>query len=107
MKGYENYNIIGEYKNYTIHGTPYVYKENDLVTYHGKSYVATKTIKEITPDKGSDFGWSELEDNRSIQFSTGTEPHNDPQPGDEWYDTTNGILLKYIDDNDTQQWVQI
>jgi|3_EtaG_2_1085321.scaffolds.fasta_scaffold60569_3 hypothetical protein len=108
MNGDENYNVVGEYKSYTIHGIPVVYKKDDLVTYKGKTYVATKTIKEpITPDSGEDFGWKPIDDNRAIKFSTGTEPPHDPQPGDEWFDTTNGILMKYIDDDDSEQWIEV
>ena len=104
----ENYNVLGEYKPYTIQGIPTKYKKDDLVTYKGKSYVATKAIREaIEPDVGEDFGWKSLDENRAIKFTTGTEAPHDPQSGDEWFDTTNGIRFKYFDDDDTKQWIEV
>jgi len=35
-----------------------------------------------------------------------TAPAN-PQPGDQWYNTFNGILFEYIDDGTSLQWVDI
>ena len=48
-----------------------------------------------------------LDENRAIKFTTGTEAPHDPQSGDEWFDTTNGIRFKYFDDDDTTQWIEV
>ena len=107
MNKFHQFNIRGDWKAYNVDGTSMEYKKNDMVSYNGKQYVATQAVSEIPPDRGELFGWLEMEDNRKIKYSVGTEPHENPQPGDEWFDTTNGILMKYVDDDNTQQWVQI
>lgn len=40
-------------------------------------------------------------------FTWGTTPPSNPEIGDRWYDTTDGILLTYVDDGDSQQWVEV
>jgi hypothetical protein len=39
-------------------------------------------------------------------YQANTAPSN-PQPGDQWYNTFNGILFEYINDSTTSQWVDI
>ena len=39
-------------------------------------------------------------------YQANTAPSN-PQPGDQWYNTFNGILFEYLNDGDTSQWVDI
>jgi hypothetical protein len=40
------------------------------------------------------------------QFVANTAPAS-PQPGDQWYNTFNGILFEYLNDGTTSQWVDI
>jgi hypothetical protein len=40
------------------------------------------------------------------QFLANTAPSS-PQPGDQWYNTFNGILFEYLNDGTTSQWVDI
>ena len=39
-------------------------------------------------------------------YQANTAPSN-PQPGDQWYNTYNGILFEYLDDGTSSQWVDI
>jgi hypothetical protein len=39
-------------------------------------------------------------------YQANTAPSS-PQPGDQWYNTFNGILFEYLDDGTTAQWVDI
>jgi hypothetical protein len=39
-------------------------------------------------------------------FQANTAPAS-PQPGDQWYNTFNGILFEYLDDGTSSQWVDI
>lgn len=39
-------------------------------------------------------------------YQANTAPSN-PQPGDQWYNTFNGILFEYLNDGTTSQWVDI
>jgi hypothetical protein len=39
-------------------------------------------------------------------FQANTAPAS-PQPGDQWYNTFNGILFEYLNDGTTSQWVDI
>jgi hypothetical protein len=41
-----------------------------------------------------------------IVSQANTAPSN-PQPGDQWYNTFNGILFEYIDDGTSSQWVDV
>ena len=43
----------------------------------------------------------------SLSHSSGSNPPSSPGVGDEWYDTTAGVLFKYISDGNTEQWVEI
>jgi len=42
-----------------------------------------------------------------ITYTASTTPPVGPAIGDQWYDTAEGILYEYIDDGDTDQWVDI
>ena len=39
-------------------------------------------------------------------FTSGTTAPASPSAGDEWFDTTTGILFKYINDGNSSQWIQ-
>jgi hypothetical protein len=42
-----------------------------------------------------------------ITYTAATTPPISPTVGDQWYDTAEGILYEYMDDGDTNQWVDI
>lgn len=42
-----------------------------------------------------------------LNITTDTVPPGSPSVGDQWYDTGAGILFEYLDDGDSQQWVDI
>jgi hypothetical protein len=42
-----------------------------------------------------------------VTYTASTTPPVSPAIGDQWYDTADGILYEYIDDGDTDQWVDI
>jgi cytoskeletal protein CcmA (bactofilin family) len=42
-----------------------------------------------------------------VTYTASTTPPVGPAIGDQWYDTVDGILYEYIDDGDTDQWVDI
>jgi hypothetical protein len=42
-----------------------------------------------------------------ITYTASTTPPVGPAIGDQWYDTAEGILYEYMDDGDTDQWVDI
>ena len=42
-----------------------------------------------------------------VRNTTGSTPPANPVPGDTWYDTDNDVLLRYVDDGDSKQWVDI
>ena len=42
-----------------------------------------------------------------INLTTDSSPPASAEVGDQWYDTTDGILFEYLDDGTSQQWVDI
>ena len=40
------------------------------------------------------------------KFTVSISTPSSPISGDRWYDTNSGILYTYIDDGNSQQWVQ-
>tara|TARA_Y100000310_G_scaffold262820_1_gene272634 strand:+ start:842 stop:1153 length:312 start_codon:yes stop_codon:yes gene_type:complete len=85
-----------------------IYARGDIVFKNGKMYVATRTtnVEDGSPEHGEKAGWKEHTDNRIKKYTEGTSAPLDPIVGDEWYDTSNGILFKYIDDETSTQWVE-
>jgi hypothetical protein len=43
----------------------------------------------------------------AITYTASTTPPVSPTVGDQWYDTADAILYEYMDDGDTNQWVDI
>ena len=98
---------LSKYKKYNPDGTLKVYHKDDVVNWRGSIFVATKNVSNYEPDKGEEFGWKMIDDKESIHHSSrNTQPPN-PKHGDEWLDTTTGILMKYIDDGFNNQWVEL
>ena len=52
-----------------------------------------------------EIGYSGSEGESS--FSWGPTPPLNPEVGARWYDTNESILLVYVDDGDSQQWVEV
>jgi|10_taG_2_1085330.scaffolds.fasta_scaffold00592_15 hypothetical protein len=97
---------VSKYKRYNPDGTLKVYHKDDIVNWHGDTFVATKTVSGYEPDEGEEYGWNFINDKESINHSSRTAPPPNPNHGDEWLDTTTGLLMKYIDDGFNKQWVE-
>ncbi len=70
---------------------------NVVVSVNGAANIATFTSNAVF--RGS-YGLT------GAIFQANTAPAS-PQPGDQWYNTFNGILFEYIDDGTSLQWVDI
>lgn len=42
-----------------------------------------------------------------MQFTYGATAPGSPTPGDKWFDTVSGFEFTYVNDGDSQQWVQL
>ena len=98
---------IQDFKIREPNGNLKEYDKGAVVRKNGKEYVASKTIRGYSPEHGEKAGWKEYTDNRIKKYTESTSAPLDPLVGDEWYDTSNGILFKYIDDETSTQWVEI
>lgn len=99
-------NFKGNYKSHTPDGVLIQYSLGDVVFYSGQTYVATKPINDQSPAHGESAGWQMLTSGSStVQFYWGAETPLTPNIGDEWFNTTNGRIYKYLPDGDTDQWV--
>lgn len=99
-------NFKGNYRSHDPNGILIEYGLGDVVFYSGKTYVATKVIKEQSPAHGESSGWQLITGASSpIQFYWGSDIPLSPNIGDEWFNTTNGKIYKYLPDGDTEQWV--
>lgn len=43
----------------------------------------------------------------TVNFAFSDTPPQNPAAGDQWLDTTTGILYTHVIDNDSEQWVQL
>ena len=87
-------------------GDPVVYEKDDLVLYNGTTYVSKRrnTYLDGLPSSPKS-PWTILS-SRVNHVSGETAPDN-PNEGDEWYDTKNAVLFKYLNDGNSIQWVEI
>ena len=99
-------NPRGKYLTTNNRGDPVVYEENDIVIYNGITYIAKRrnTFIEGLPDSERS-PWSVL--SSRVNHTSGENKPPNPNEGDEWYDTANGVLFKYLNDGDSKQWVEI
>lgn len=105
---FENLNLKGNYKTYDSNGSLITYQKNDVVFYENKTYVAIRTVSETSPAHGENGGWVLINGGSNpIQFYWGEEMPMNVNIGDEWFNTTNGRVYKYLADNDSNQWVNI
>jgi hypothetical protein len=99
-------NKINKYKKYNPDGSVRTYQRDDVVNWRGDVFVATKTISGYEPGDGEDHGWKIIDDKESINHSSRNTAPPNPKDGDEWLDTSTGLLMKYIDDGFNKQWVE-
>ena len=104
----DNFNFKGNYKSHNTRGSLITYNKNDVVIYDGKSYIATKMLREISPAHGERGGWILFGGgSNSIQFYWGETPPVNANVGDEWFNVSTGKTYKYITDGNSEQWVNI
>jgi hypothetical protein len=86
-----------------------VYKKGDVISKNGKLYIAlrTTTVEQGSPEHGKKAGWKEFTEDRIKKYTENISAPINPFIGDEWYDTSRGILFKFIDDGTSTQWVEI
>lgn len=106
---FDKINFKGQYKAYTPNGVLIVYNKNDAVTYNGKTYIATKTLSQVSPEHGEKSGWILFGGSATtgVQFYWGETAPSKPNIGDEWFNITTAKTYKYLSDGDTDQWVNI
>ena len=95
----------GIYKPVNDRGSPVVYEPNDIVTFEGGSYKALRRNTYLDGSPKNEGFWEPLM--QSISHTAGETPPTSPNEGDEWYDTINGKLFKYLNDGNSVQWVEI
>jgi hypothetical protein len=95
----------GSYLAVDSKGLPVVYERLDRVTFNGSLFVARvrNTYLDGTPTNSTIW----QRQTSSLSHSSGDNPPSSPGIGDEWYDTTAGVLFKYISDGNSEQWVEI
>ena len=88
------------------YGRVKVYRVGDIVSHGGGTYRALRrtTHYDGIPENNPGI-WEPL--STSIRHTSGENAPLSPNVGDEWYDTANGILFKYLDDGNSDQWVEI
>lgn len=99
------YNFIGDFKSRSPSGNPIQYTKGDVVYHKEKTYVASKTILGSSPDLGEKVGWLDLS-RTQVLYELAEAPFY-PRVGDEWLDTTSGILYKRIKNNNSEHWVEL
>lgn len=105
---FENLNLKGTYKTYDSSGLLIAYQKNDVVIYENKTYIAIRTVTETSPAHGEAGGWALISGgSRPVQFYWGQDKPDNVIIGDEWFNTTNGRVYKYLADGDSEQWVNI
>lgn len=86
-----------------------IYRVGDVVSKNGKLYSAIRltTVEQGSPEHGEKAGWKEFTEDRIKKYTENTTAPTNPMVGDEWYDTSSGVLYKFIDDGTSTQWVEI
>jgi hypothetical protein len=99
---------IKDFQIRNIQGKSILYKKGDVVRKNGRSYLAIRDTRGYSPEHGEKGGWKRINKNRIGKFSYDIDPPELPSQGDEWYDSDNGILFKYITNEDGNgQWVEM
>jgi hypothetical protein len=103
-----NFDNIKEFHIRDKRGNLSKFNMGDVVSKNGKLYVAIRDTKGYSPEHGEKGGWKHVNKNRIAKFSYDDDAPELPKEGDEWYDSSNGILFKYITNEDGNgQWVEI
>jgi|TARA_R110000868_G_scaffold81820_5_gene231397 hypothetical protein len=100
-----HFNFRGEYRLNHASGNSISYDKGDVVYYENKAYIASKRISGSHPILGENVGWLSLSD-RSVLYESETVPFY-AKIGDEWFNKSNGILYKRIENNSIQIWVEL
>ena len=100
-----DYNFVGDFKSKSANGSPVQYVKGDVVYHKEKTYVASKNILGSSPDLGEKVGWLDLS-RTQVLYELATPPFY-PRVGDEWLDTTSGVLYKRIKNNNSEHWVEL
>tara|TARA_R100000008_G_C3541985_1_gene145295 strand:- start:321 stop:614 length:294 start_codon:yes stop_codon:yes gene_type:complete len=93
---------IKKYKSFSANGSPSRYHKGDRVRFAGKTFIANNDVEGLSPNQ-SDI-WEEVTHN--VKYSSGLNPHINPNEGDRWLDTSSGKLYTYIDAGSNLQWVE-
>lgn len=106
MTDFEN---IKDFRIRDNKGNKTQYKRGDVVRKNGKTFVALKNTQGYSPEHGEKGGWKEINKSRNTKFSINSTAPEIANEGDEWYDTANGLFLKYIinETNGNSQWVEM
>lgn len=97
-----NFTYRGDFVPTLPSGAPANYSLNDLVLFEGKLYIATALISGQSPDTSSDWvPWG----NSRVSFRSTNPP--DPKTGDTWVNTNTGRFYTFVNDGDTDQWVEL
>ena len=115
-----NINFLGKWRAYDVNGVQVTYNPGDLVIYTASSgaestYFATQRTTR-TPLPGINGGWVPLGvSNASISGGTGgrinltysSSPPASPEIADQWFNSVSGRFFIYMNDGDSDQWVEI
>tara|TARA_R100000458_G_C8102174_1_gene128428 strand:+ start:151 stop:459 length:309 start_codon:yes stop_codon:yes gene_type:complete len=96
-----------KHKKYNLDGTLKSYKKDDIVTWKGRTFIATRDVSGISPKINEDNVWKEMTDEKIITHTKSSIPPSNPKNGDEWFDDENALLFKYLDDGVNRQWVEV
>jgi len=96
-----------KYKQHNPDGTLISYKKDDVVIWKGASFIAKENISGTVPKLGGSDKWEAISDERVSTHTTSTTSPPRPKNGDEWFNTTTGLSMKYIDDGTNRQWVEM
>jgi len=100
-------NNISKWEMKNSRGVIRIYEETQIVSKDGNQYVATRRTSGFSPEHGEKRGWKKVSTNRTINYTESSNKPNNPIPGDEWLNLSNGIMYKYFDDGNSKQWVSI
>lgn len=99
------FNFIGDYKAKTPSGKFVQYNKGDVVHFNDETFIAMKRIVDSSPILGEDVGWFPLAKHQ-ILYELATAPFY-PKVGDEWLDTTTGVMYKRIKNKNSETWVEL
>lgn len=114
-------NFIGRWRAYDVNGVQITYNPGDVVIFTTNSgiestYLATKQTTR-TPLSNVSGGWLPLGSSGIVSATGGTggrisftyssTPPASPLIADQWFDSTSGRFFIYMNDENSDQWVEI